>query len=537
MSENQSPSSDSQDHTPEMQPAIPSQSNAANIDNLPASQTAPSHPEQIALALDPAASDEADLWETVSLPGTLDAQISSASAQREAQRKAQHKIDPREGELLQLIHDLNECNDALLSKVSQLEGALAQSQATLAAEAKKASALQGQMAQQVSAEQALAQQSAQTAQQQVAKLVGDLDNTEQALKRQQLINETLQTELTNAQERTIQLERECALIAQQHSSEAQARTKAENTARDLRSRLQRQQRYTLQFKAALEKSLSVTARPAQSAEKIQPFAFSEAPSVTMPKAQRIMPWASATSSAPFGGIDPNLEALIRGSNRATGELESTAEVAAAPTTLAANTAPVVDPEAEAKLWQDIERVMGSAAKVKSESPAIAVPATPATEEPPLEVSAKPLTEMLLAKAPKLNWQAKAKSAKNKNAQNVPQPSEPVSDSSVVTPQKADAKKVEAALVEASFIAATHQAPAAKAEVEVAFTEPSPWGKPLPEAAAANPATDYLPMMDAQMAGPAISPLVKPLRSQKKIGSLAAVQLPTFEKAKAGSFKR
>jgi hypothetical protein len=529
MSENQSLSSDSQDQSPETQPAVPSHSIAENVDK-PSEQVTSQGAEQIGLAFDQMPDNEADVWEAVSLPGTLDAQPTSA--------QPTSAWVQRESELLQLIHDLNECNDALLSKVSQLEGALAQSQANVAAETQKTSVIQNQMAQQVSAEQALAQQSAQTAQQQIAKLVGNLDNTEQALKRQQLINETLQTELTNAQERTIQLERECALMAQQHSSEAQARTQAENTARDLRSRLQRQQRYTLQFKAALEKSLSVAARPAQSAaEKIQPFAqpfaFSEPAAVTMPKAQRIMPWASATNSAPFGGIDPHLEALIRGASKSAGEPEVIPEIASAPATLEASAAPVVDPEAEAKLWQDIERVMSSAAEVKADVKAEKLP----TEVPAEPCAAAPVAQEPSPKAPKLNWQTSAKSVST-TSQAAPELSESIA--AVIVEAET---KVEAALVEESFMAATHQTPTAKADVEVGFTEPSPWGKPLPESAPPAspvtnyPVTDYLPMMDGQMVGPAISPLVKPLRSPKKIGSLAAVQLPTFEKAKAGSFKR
>ncbi|MGB7087463.1 MAG: hypothetical protein WBD47_18030, partial [Phormidesmis sp.] len=38
-------------------------------------------------------------------------------------------------------------------------------------------------------------------------------------------------------------------------------------------------------------------------------------------------------------------------------------------------------------------------------------------------------------------------------------------------------------------------------------------------------------------GSTVSPLVKPLRPQKKVGSLAAVKLPTFQNAKVASFRR
>ncbi|NJM98424.1 MAG: hypothetical protein HC800_15800 [Phormidesmis sp. RL_2_1] len=84
--------------------------------------------------------------------------------------------------------------------------------------------------------------------------------------------------------------------------------------------------------------------------------------------------------------------------------------------------------------------------------------------------------------------------------------------------------------------------------EIGFTEPSPWSQSVPATASvpetpaptaqaiAQHTADALPVM-AGMGKASVSPVIKPLRSPKKLTSLAAVQLPTFQRAKAGSFRR
>ncbi|MGC1306227.1 MAG: hypothetical protein WA885_03275 [Phormidesmis sp.] len=462
---------------------------------------------------------QSDLWETVDLPGTVSAELSASQGVSQAVNQAD-----REKELLALIHDLNECNDVLLARISQLENRLNQSEAALATELERARQAEGKMAERVSAQQASVQQVSQTAQQQIARLIDELETAQQSLSRQQLIHENLQTELGNAQERTAQLERECALIAQQQTEQTQARIEAENSNRDLRSRLQRQQRYTLQFKAALEKSLTVSPRSAsaqsigaQSTDTAQPFSFKA--SVVLPKAQRIMPWAGGVK-LPFAGIDPHLESLIRGAGKPS-EPEATAPL---PITspVKQEAAIAAAPEAEAKLWQDLERVTSSSEKEPAQTAS-----SPSSELVDAEVTVAETTvaETTVVKetapstpvSPKLNWQSRRK------------PAESVAkvDRATDSPEPAMIPEIEQ-----SFVTATHQTP----EPEVEFTEPSPWDQPLPETTAGPLPADYLPAVDGSV-GSAISPMVKPLRSPKKISSLAAVELPTFPKAKVTSFQR
>ncbi|MEO1180909.1 MAG: hypothetical protein AAFX51_08645 [Cyanobacteria bacterium J06636_28] len=91
-------------------------------------------------------------WQTVHFPGTVDADQlsgptphlrtnpmdSSSTHQSNSTANSQtstiEQSSQRETELLNLVRDLNECNDVLLAKVSQLEESLERSQAALQAE-------------------------------------------------------------------------------------------------------------------------------------------------------------------------------------------------------------------------------------------------------------------------------------------------------------------------------------------------------------------------------------------------------------------
>ena len=548
MSENQSPQNSSDSQPANLTASMKGVSQLLSNDD----------PQQTALPLN---CQPMDLWEATEAP-QADNQVSDRTDNQASEKPVEQKavkqqgvgqkpIAPaseptngttRENELLVLIHDLNDCNDVLLTRVAQLESDLKKTSSTLKAELEQAKAeveqtkeaaksVQERMAQQVSAEHAAAQQMAHNAQQQVAKLLSQLEVAEQEVSRQRLINENLQTELSNSQERNIQLERECALIAQEHAEQARARIEAETTARDLRSRLQRQQRYTLQFKAALEKSLSVSAQPVNSPEAVRLISFQDPASFVMPKAHRIMPWAAGGDTTPFQGIDPHLEVLIRGASK-----PSEPKVAIPQPPAAASS------EATAELWQDLERVLSTdtqaaqqaaqqvaqraakqAAQSANASDTVISPEVITSETvKPSKPESPALPSSVLSSAalpPKLNWQSKSTAE-----------SEP-----------------EASPVEADIVAPVEPiAPAAstQSEPEVLFTEPSPWGNPLAEKAATAQVTaetaavsqDYLPATSSPTAS-TVSPGVKPLRSPKKIGSMASVELPTFPNAKVGSFKR
>ncbi len=555
-SENQSPQSSFAISSDVGRTSSPSNADELVIEDVPRQMTMGSIVSESGLA-EPAAEGSDDVWDAVDLPGTVTgAKLTSPTDNLSVMR---------EKELLTLIHDLNECNDVLLTKISKLEAALKESQRSVQSEVERAQTAQEKMVEQVLAQQAAAQQTAQTAQQQVAKLVGQLDTAEQTLRRQELVQETIQAELDEAQDRITQLEHECALTTQQHADEAQARIKAETTNRDLRSRLQRQQRYTLQFKAALEKSLTVNARPAAVAASVvsEPISFNEQDSihssVTMPRAERIVPWA-AIGDAPFAGIDPHLENLIRNQadvnahsettytesrsefrlersqpsapelsapELSTPELSTPEPSAPEPNISDSNTpnpsiptpstkVPVVDSEAETKLWQDLERIMGAAATATaadSQAVDLSAPET-ATETETVEATESADT---INAEPRLNWQAKSTLPIDPTTTSNPTTSAGASPATTQSLPAVDPSTANSAAAAAKIIAA---------QIEQARTE---------QTQTRQQNENYLPLTDSEAS--AVSPVVNPLRTQRKIGSMAAVQLPTFEKAKAGSFKR
>ncbi|NJN21430.1 MAG: hypothetical protein HC812_09895, partial [Leptolyngbya sp. RL_3_1] len=189
-------------------------------------------------------------WETVNLPGHLPVEAIPVDP----------TLNPaREVELLNLIRDLNRCNEVLLGRVNQLEEALENSQQALQAEVEHHHHSQSRVDPAVTAQQ-----------RSMAQLLSELEGANDGLKRQRILSETLQAQLDSSQERVVQLERECTLLQQQQTAKSQSLQKSEETCQDLRSRLQRQQRYTLQFKVALEKCLDmssphgVTASPERS---------------------------------------------------------------------------------------------------------------------------------------------------------------------------------------------------------------------------------------------------------------------------------
>ncbi|MDY7021946.1 MAG: hypothetical protein SWJ54_11400, partial [Cyanobacteriota bacterium] len=79
-------------------------------------------------------------------------------------------------------------------------------------------------------------------------------------RRQQVLVETLTEQWEMSQARMAQMERECATAQQRYNEQFYELVEAQNTCRELRSRLHRQQRHTLQFKAALERCLEMQPR-------------------------------------------------------------------------------------------------------------------------------------------------------------------------------------------------------------------------------------------------------------------------------------
>lgn len=193
--------------------------------------------------------------------------------------------------------------DARESPVQDLQGTSADLRST-AGQVDKNTDLSDRVMQ-LEAQLAEAQQQVQQDREQKKQLMHQLELSVQTSERQQILIETLRSQLETNQEQVAQLERDCALTQQRCEEQTTKLSQTEIICRDLRSRLYRQQRYTLQFKNALEKCLEVTGSdrgdgPASSTDKDRDFfAFNKQGFV--PKSSAIKPWSATLGLAGPGG--------------------------------------------------------------------------------------------------------------------------------------------------------------------------------------------------------------------------------------------
>ena len=145
----------------------------------------------------------------------------------------------------------------------------------------------------------------------------------------------LQQQLLASQKQAAQLERDCALLKEDNNRQIHQLLENEQEIRELRSRLYRQQRYTLKFKAALEQlenESDVSETLEQSSEE------SSTSKSVVPEPSPIQPW-SATENT----IDINPLQLAR----LSAEKEETATTVAempTPKVSVANSTPVAPPK-------------------------------------------------------------------------------------------------------------------------------------------------------------------------------------------------
>jgi hypothetical protein len=141
-----------------------------------------------------------------------------------------------------------------------------------------------------------------------------------------------------SQERLAQLERECATTQQRYKEQVHLNIQATNTCRELRARLNRQQRQALQFKAALEKSLENQESALQKeVEGVTPThslqevfsveivsdrtedAIAVSPGGVVPKSVPIQPWYTTASKTSVFELEEKRERMME-----TPELPSSA---------------------------------------------------------------------------------------------------------------------------------------------------------------------------------------------------------------------
>jgi chromosome segregation ATPase len=179
---------------------------------------------------------------------------------------------------------LEEQNQEFSQAIAQLEQTLIDSRRQL----------QIQLERSLDAETIVSQQSEEIyqAHQQIADLIEQLEVSQQEVQRQQSAIATLLEQLDNSQKQVAQLEREQVLIQEDCSDRTQKLLAMEKHLRELWSRLHRQQRYTLEYKAALEECLGMSVEdaldldlptPPLAASEIEPWSSQQQPLTTPSK--------------------------------------------------------------------------------------------------------------------------------------------------------------------------------------------------------------------------------------------------------------
>ncbi|MBD2084969.1 hypothetical protein NDI49_22820 [Trichocoleus sp. ST-U3] len=216
-----------------------------NLD--PVQETAPAQDETLV-----------EVIEVVSLvhrsPALVDDEANAAKTTDDGDGVHREKSEPQSlpaeaGNLFPLLAEMRQRNRDLVSRVNHLEKALGDCQEALQLQRQRSQAQENIL---TSTTQEL-----NGTQEQVTRMFRELESSHQAAQRQQILIETVTEQLENSQERIAQLERECAFTQQRYNEQSHALLQSENTIRELRTRLQRQQRQTLQFKSALEKCLEM----------------------------------------------------------------------------------------------------------------------------------------------------------------------------------------------------------------------------------------------------------------------------------------
>lgn len=215
----------------------------------------------------------------------------------EPEKDQQAQINSEFQQLLTLNEELRAANSKLYDQVEQLKDDLAESEKVLQWQKTRFSVTESMLNQQT--------QELAAAADQIKSLFQQLETALQTVQNQEIYFETHKAQLQISQQRLALLERECSLLQTNYSDQSQHLLQSENTCRELRTRLMRQQRQTLQFKAALEKCLD-TSVPSydtldDTANHPHDIAggqsrFSRKARSLFPNAQPIKPWSAEPES-------------------------------------------------------------------------------------------------------------------------------------------------------------------------------------------------------------------------------------------------
>ena len=207
----------------------------------------------------------------------------------EPNREQQILVDTEFQKLLALNEELRAANNQLYQEVEHLKDDFAESEKALQWQKRRSSVAESMLNQQT--------KELAAAQVQIKSLFKELETVVQTVQRQENFIETYKAQLQLSQQRLAQLERECALLQTNYNEQSQQASQSENTCRELRSRLMRQQRQTLQFKAALEKCLESPGMNDSTDDTAKhQTRFSRKARSLFPNVQPIRPWSAESES-------------------------------------------------------------------------------------------------------------------------------------------------------------------------------------------------------------------------------------------------
>lgn len=185
---------------------------------------------------------------------------------------------------VKVVQILHECNRDLINRVTELEAELDESRQNK----------QDQQTQLLQHTQELG-----ATQDQVKRLFKKLEIANQVIRQQQVLVETLTQQWEVTQTRLAQMERDTALTQQRYNEQFHELVQFQNSNRELRSRLHRQQRQTLQFKVALERCLENKISLETGKQTLETLSIREEQSPSpssaflTPKAPPVQPWSDA----------------------------------------------------------------------------------------------------------------------------------------------------------------------------------------------------------------------------------------------------
>ncbi len=244
---------------------------------------------------------------------------------------------------------------------------------------------------------------------QIEQLSEHIQSATKQIQQQQQQIAALGTQLQTSQEIRAKLERECALTQQRYHEQSQILVQTQTTCQDLRARLHRQQRHTLQFKAALEKCIETPLEKASAIASLRQSTLEEPTDVVetgakeaianpnpanttlFPKADPIKPWSIADSEEeePRQQPVPNVKSgadlsKIRLPLSAKSEhlqpfpshIPTQEPISDKPSVR--NETPYQDSENEQPVWEDLDSLIEKPhLEPKRDRPVILAPATPA----------------------------------------------------------------------------------------------------------------------------------------------------------------